>query len=792
MALARPPEGSLMPAKRKVDDWKVRHWANAHLLPHPPSMQSRLTYDLSQCDRVPHHLPSLHHQSEYTNPTLNLQTGPLLLHRYEIHNLQEDEKEAALRFLLVANAELRGLPLLSVKKEQEEDPVCAPLIARLQKGDPVKGFALFKGLLLCVSRQPALKLTLMLPQQLGAKYLAFLHESTAFFHLQANTLTRLAKKYFTIHQMSKLALKITQDCLLCQLHNRQSHKTAIRGKRFTVSAPRQLLYSDVCSFFTSNVNKSYMIIVDGFSFLTSAYALTTPETSDQLASHLIHYFSTHTTPSGICLDHASVHEGVLAQSLAILRVKKYQCSSRYPQPQLAERIHQYLIRILALLSSSFQVKEAHLPCLVSFAIHIFNSTPLRTMGDRSPYSIHFGDSGNATSCVPTIHVGPQSALPPYVKALARLQAATWQAVNDIKRKKEKKHLQGENPLRRPMFQPGDCVRMRNCILATAKNHKLAPSYSRHIYKVIKVLPKSGNYILLKLSDKNYLTHGFHTKQPLPKSCLTWAKESRLKKCSFRAACPDSLPGKLFAIFSDVAFRHHPVSFEFQNVSNVGHTVSDDAQLKKLSNFVLSKDSARVPRSNKQLDILADSEFGKIPGPSISQVGDAQQTVRHRRIAKNPSRIQLAHRNRAASFDKVVGKILPPDLAQLYMAAGCKQSLDDHNSEDDGDDGEAQKGGRPLVRQGSPQPGRPTVGQGIPPPAPPPPQQIPHVTPAQPALGARPKERLASPRPELPPPQAAILIISHGRPQGKLIFFGTTRLISLTWSPVSMVRGLASA
>ena len=752
-ALAQPPGGLAVPPQQKVDDWRGRHWTNGHLLPRPPDVSSSSAYNLTKPDRVRHHLPTIPHQSEFTNPTLNLQPGPILLHNYETHNLQQDERQPALRFLLVANAELRGLPLLAVKREQEKDAVCGPVMQQLKAGQAVKGFALFNGLLLCVARQPGLKLTLMLPQSLGAKYLAFLHESTALFHLQASTLTRLAGKYFTIKQMSKLALQITQDCLQCQLHNRQSHQAAVRGKRFTLSAPRQLLYADVCSFFTGKHNKSYFVICDGFSFLTSAYPLSSPETSDQLATHLLHYFSTHSTPSGVTLDHASVHENVLAQSLALLNIRKYQCSSRCPQPQLAERIHQYIIRILSLLSSSFKVKDAHLPCLVSFAIHVFNSTPLRSMGDRSPYSIHFGDVGNPTACVPTIHVGSSSSLPAYVKALAHLQASTWQAVNDIKRRKEKEHLQGGKIGRKPLYRPGDCVRMRTHILATAKNHKLAPAYSQHIYKVIKSLPRSGNYILLKLSDKNYLAHGFHSKQPLPKSCLTWAKESRLKRCNMRTGSPDTLAGKLFALFAEVAFKNHPVPVDFQLSPQVGKTIAVDPQFQKLSRFVLSKQAARPADRGRNIEYLTDSMFGKVPnpsGPSVQKSWSGEEIRQQQQENKGGPLHRTIRPARAIPFDEVVGKILPADLTRLHLAGGCKPpgelgAADDHDEDDGGDDED------PRAAAPRPVPHLARVGAGrsnnapAPPAAPIPPAQ--HL-----ALGARPKKPVLR-KQGCPPPSA---------------------------------------
>ena len=669
--LAAQPNMPEMHGQEKVTAWQRQHRSAFHLLPASPSVPPATSYNLSLHDKAAHHLPSIPHQSEYSNPTLLFKPNPVLLQKYDIHNLQQEEKSPALRFLMIVAAELRGFPLLAVRQQQEDDEECSVVMNKLKKGVRVAGYGLFNGILLKVIRQPTLKLMLVLPQLLGRKFLAHLHESTSLFHLSGPVMTKIAKKHFFIKALSKIALQIAQDCHQCQLYNRQSHREAVRGKRFQLSAPRQLLYADVCSFFTGRQHKSYFVVVDGYSYLTSAYVLVSPETSDQIATHLIHYCSTHHTPSGICLDHAAVHEGILAQALALLNIRKYQCSSRVPAPNLSERVHQYLIRLLGLLYSSFQVKDEHLPCLVSFAIHVFNNTPLRSLTDKSPYDVHFGAGGNMTACVPTIHVAQGSTLPSYVKALARLQAATWAAVNDLKRAKEKEHISKGDLLRKPLFRPGDCVRMKTNTLATTKHHKLVERYKKQVYKVLKVLPSSGNYILLKLTDTNILKYGFLSKQAVPKSCLTWAKESRLKRCHLRGPSGETLAGKLFALLADVAFKQHPTPYTFSFDPQVHLPKGPgDPLLHRLSKLVFDNNQ---PKYRRQVirNNLQDSQFGAVP--PLSDIR-----------AKSVSTVPAAE---SKPFADIVRKVLSPDLAQLYKAAGCKPFHDGPQDDDSSGNGD---------------------------------------------------------------------------------------------------------
>ena len=690
--------------QQKVDAWVHQHWANDKVAPPPPSISGISSYALSMVGNKHHHLPSLPNKSVYTNPTTRIQKAPLMLHNYEINNLNQEEKEPALRFLLMVNSELSGLPLASIRKEQESEKMCTEIMSQLKEGRPVAGYALFNGLLLKVQRQPTLKLTLMLPQSLGAKYLAYVHESTSLFHLTAKDLVKMSSKYFSMKHMSKVAQQVTDDCQMCNLFNLQRHKAAVRGRRFLVSRPRQMLHCDVCTFFTGKTNKSYFVIVDYFSYLTSVYVLQSPETADQLASHLLHHIASHNVPSGVCLDNAAVHESVLSQALALLNIRKYQISPRLPAANLCERVNQYLLQKLRLLYSAFQINDKHLPSLVSLATHVFNCTPLKSLDNHAPYTLHYGEGPDSIGKVPTVGVSDTSPLPPYIKAIARLQTALWDTINAIRRKREKGYRESNDLRRRPLYQPGDYVRMRADVDATHKHHKLVPCYKKDLFKCVKVLPKSGNYILLRMSHKNQLRYGFYSKVGIPKRALVWAKESRLKKCRQRVYSRDPIGAKLLALFSEVALKQHPTPKSFMFSPQVGKTFAVDKQLQKLTNFVINKEIKCPQNLPQQIkNRIRDSEFGDVYPPSDDAAGQlaAYPSLSQYRLLPAPS---------FPSYEAIVQKVLPADLAELHLSAGCKPpgKIEDYDDDAGSSDDEGKVAGQ--GRQLRMRPPAPVVGQ----------------------------------------------------------------------------------
>ena len=738
----------------KVESWVAKHFDK--LCPPPPNFEIATSYAVSVLNHHRHHLPQMPTKSTYTNPISASPKGPTLISKYDIRNLNTDEKQPALRFLLLVNSELKTLPLASIKTDQKTDKFCADQITALEEGQHPAGFALFNGLLLRVCRQPSLKLQIVLPYTLAAKFLLHLHENTSLFHLSHGDLQKMFSRYFFCKKLHTLAKNICEKCHLCSLFNIQRHKKTIHGRRFIVSRPRQLLHADVVTLFTGtgprSQNKSYLVICDYFSYLTSTYMLKSPETSQQLTSHLLHYFSSHSVPAGICLDHASVHENVLSQALAILNIAKYQPSPRRPAPNLCERVISYLQHKVRLLYRQFRVKDEHLSSLVNLAIHVFNTCPLKSLEENSPYQVHFGDN-SAIGVFPTTNVTKNSSLPPYLKTLARLQSCLWDSLNNLRRQKEQKYVGQNDPRRRPMFQPGDLVRIRKVPDQTQKHHKTLPRYSQTQYKIIRCMPRSLNYLLLKLTDKNQLLYGFYSKTPIPKRCLVYAKEDRLKRCR-QADCKDPLALKLFSLLSEVALRQHQTPKDFILDPQVGKTVTIDAELQKLTNFVLQK-QLPCPKNPHPLlqKHVEDSIFGNIPPPSSDflkdkNTGEGGGGRNSGAVGRGGhyQYVNLRPSSNIPAFGTIIQKILSPGLSKMYQAAGCKPfSLSTQKNDNDDDDDQESLPNRHLMQHIN-HGGGAQAPQIQPPPPPPPP----------PHSGGGGGAQLANPPPPSPPallPQA---------------------------------------
>ena len=172
-----------------------------------------------------------------------------------------------------------------------------------------------------------------------------------------------------------------------------------------------------------------------------------------------------------------------------------------------------------------------------------------------------------------------------------------------------------------MFQPGDLVRIRKVPDQTQKHHKTLLRYSQTRYKVIRCMPRSLNYLLLKLTEKNQLLYGFHAKTPIPKRALVYVKDNRLKR-SRESDCRDPLALKLFSLLSEVALKQHQTPKEFLLSPQVGQTVTIDKELQKLTNFVLNK-QVPCPKDPHPLiqRQIQDSLFGDIPPPSSDFLKD---------------------------------------------------------------------------------------------------------------------------------------------------------------------------
>ena len=202
------------------------------------------------------------------------------------------------------------------------------------------------------------------------------------------------------------------------------------------------------------------------------------------------------------------------------------------------------------------------------------------------------------------------------------------------------------------------------------------------------MPCSLNYLLLKLTDKNQVLYGFHAKTPIPKRALVYVKENRLKRSRDLTDCRDPLALKLFALLSEVALKKHQTPKEFLLSPQIGLTVTIDRELQKLTNFVLKK---QIPCPRDPHPLIAkqirDSLFGDIPPPS-SDFLDDRNAGREGGGGGRFQHVALRPPSQTPPFGAVIQKILPPGLARMYEASGCKPfTLSARRDNDDDDEDE---------------------------------------------------------------------------------------------------------
>ena len=121
-------------------------------------------------------------KSQYSNAkSAVIQQAPLLTNK-EYKDIMTDMHPPASRFLAVLQSELSGFPLHTLIHEQKHDAIYAPIRYKLEQGIKQSGYFIFQGILLKAQKQPTLKISVCLPQQLGKRMLSYMHSSVHLFH----------------------------------------------------------------------------------------------------------------------------------------------------------------------------------------------------------------------------------------------------------------------------------------------------------------------------------------------------------------------------------------------------------------------------------------------------------------------------------------------------------------------------------------------------------------------------------------------------------------------------------
>ena len=432
----------------------------------------------------------------------------------------------------------------------------------------------------------------------------------------------LFSRLFSARGAAAVLDKIVSSCQLCLLNNVAAARPLLQAPRLSLSRPRQMWYCDVCQYLSQGESVAWLVCVDGFSLFTVTYRVIKPETSGQIARLILDLFAMQGAPYGICTDNASTMKALLSQALALLGVKQYLISPRRPRANLAERLNKALLRIMALLHQSLHLSDELLVIASGLAAHLWNRTPVSSLGFVSPFKIHFGCEPTADLLLPSRPAatgGKGQKYHEFITALSAAQILLFRAVAAIRARREQKRLEANPPAGpeglRHRFSIGDFVLLKREPDQTKLNHKLRPRYDSTPLLVVKHGSQklALNYVLLPMDSRNLVTYGFRRDAVLPKSRLIIVKENRLKLVSNTSVIPlidHTLSLRLATILLQVLKDESPLPTDFQRVSAGQLILPANSRLQALIKQTIG--SPGQPPEEAAKAMLKDSIFGMLP------------------------------------------------------------------------------------------------------------------------------------------------------------------------------------
>ena len=731
-------------SKQKISRWQLGPTQQFMSdLPSPPTSQLSFQYNLStrhnwKIDRIRRPFPAY---STLPNPPSEKCDIPPILTNKEMDKLTGEgglPTPTGARFLRILTSQLCGMPLASLIQQQRLDPKLGKLMDQITQGKKQQNYFLFEGLLLKGSSSPSAKITCPLPPALAFKFLKYIHETIHYFHLPTATMVKLLSRYFSvprIHDIAKQVASVCQSCSLLRTYPQPNQKMI--GRKFVVTRPREAIYIDECKFLTRGQTKSFLVIIDAFCLFTSIYCLPSPCTSQDIAQCIIQYISSYSAPFCATTDNASTNQSKVSQVLNLFGIKRYSIAAGHPQSNLSELANKLSLRLVAHLHQNLQLSDAALVSATHLAAFVINKTPLKSLQWVSPFQLFFGMPPTQDLTMPTVHLAPNTSYPEYVRKIGGIQNKLFSLVNEHKRKIEAKNFQKRDLKQKPLFSPGQYVRVKAIPDQTKLHHKLRNRWSKTICKIIRVSESSTspNYFLLPLSEANALQWGFRQSTPIPKSKIIYVKQDRLKP----------VPNPMYLKDDDICQRIVKAFYNFAvsdgNLPKVLHfdpcpvTVAPvDPSLKVLIRKVL-KERAGPQRQHKENQLhkyITDSVLGQVPHIDNEGVFSLSHQDNHETyVLKGKQKVLSVSQSVSQSVKRGRPKVRQVQLVSsaplptsfyIFAHCGTNQSKikvkigNESESEEDEDTlaGEAHALSSPLPHP--PPPSKPT------PPLPPPPSQ----------------------------------------------------------------------
>ena len=383
-------------------------------------------------------------------------------------------------------------PALSVAKLiqlQGQDTYIKAIIGKLDVQEQVR-FVMLSGLL-CKTRQTQSQeaLQLVLPSSLALPLIKQVHEKLNTFHLGFPKLAAEIKKVFVIKDLASLFQKVVTECVFCN-YNIKPNNQKLKPGLGILLGPRMAICFDVCELHSKWGKGAFLCIVDPFSLFCVASSITKPVTAEAVVQIIsrdwIRLFGV--VPFAVKDNEKAMTSSLIDNVLRLLRIQPiYICPLNSTSNSHAERLNNWLTKIMACLHQQIKLDNKYMDIYLSFACLAWNSS-VNIFHGHSPALLHTGFQPRVHNFVLLSNL--QSKLP--VPALIRHFKSLYELLFLIYKKKqleyEKKREKEGHIIKKQPFEVGDCcLKLQSTHnLEGRPGWKLRERYSKDIFKVVKV------------------------------------------------------------------------------------------------------------------------------------------------------------------------------------------------------------------------------------------------------------------------------------------------------------------
>lgn len=364
---------------------------------------------------------------------------------------------------------------------------------------------------------------ILLPNEMGYAMTKIFHEQNYFSHFGVQKMKRHLDELFYIKNFEQMATKIIQNCTFCATNKPYGNIKLTPAIKLIISAPRQVLFMDLCTVRSNAELDSFLTILDGFT----KYVLYIPIQKDcdaqTIVNHIfkfwVRYFG---FPLGLSCDGAKNFTNVLVGQVAsLMNCKVCRISAYNSKANLSERWNSMAIAALRIFHQNYGVTDENYDLCLSLVSQMINQT-IQAHG-FSAFYLQFGNSPRVNNFISLRSLNVIKSIPQYAQELIKVQNVCYV----LKERMEQQIEQHDNKTQIPhKYQVGQFVLLRKMHDSSPKHlHKLRQIYYKDVFRVVK---RYKTNCLIIPYNRNYFKNRLYNEGKISKQMCSLAKISRLK------------------------------------------------------------------------------------------------------------------------------------------------------------------------------------------------------------------------------------------------------------------------